>query len=333
VELTAGAVQITTMPPSGNDTMVARLRPEQATDGSLQFTTSVPSIHVKWRGQRLQPALSPWLDDQPHERFAYLTVPDVVIPGQPAAAVLTAGDLTGATGEQAVWKGTAELPVDAPLDPDPMASPTIPHALAFTADGSAIAVRYGTQVAVVPLKDPAQTLKFSLPRLAAPGVAASSRPLMAAVRMAPAPGQPVVWRFALLDTAGVVILESNGGNGNELRVYGPAAEWAPTLIQGSLQGSNGAARLRFSGDGGLLTLQQFQRGVRDATLHHVRVWDLRTTWSATIKAARDDATLTTLVCERAVIDPAGRALLPDERITSSAAASAGPCPAPSAPNY
>ena len=325
VELTAGAVQIITMPPSGNDTMVLRLRPQQAPDGSLQFATAVPSVHVKWTGQRLQPALSPWLDDPPHERFAYLSVPDA-IPGQLIAAELKMGDLTGETGEQTVWTGTAQLPADAAQGPMP---PTIPRALAFTDDGSAIAVRYGAQIAVVPLKDPARALNFQIPasvRPGAPSMTTSSRTLMAAARLARVSGQPDVWRFALLDAAGVVVLEGDGGNDSELRVFHPAAGWAPNLLQGSLQGSlqglNGT-RLRFSRDGGMLTLQQLPWGERP---HYVRMWDLRPAWSAKIGEARADAALTALVCERADIDPAGRTLLSEERVIWSGAATEDQCP-------
>jgi hypothetical protein len=324
VELTAGAVQIIGITLSGSEMLVVRLRPVREPDGSLQFTTAVPSVPVKWPGQRFPPALSPWLDAPPHERFAYLTAPDASSPGQLTAPVLTVGDLSGATEERVLWKGPAETAAETARRA--MASPTgsIPRSVAFSDDGSAIAVRYGTQISVVPLDDSSRPLSFRVPaKVVSAAVSSPIRPAIAAVRLPPASGRGGLWRFALLDGAGVVVLEGDGGNDEELQVHRPWTGEAATLLPGLVPGLNGAPRLRFSRDGGILSLQLVPWSDR---VQQVRVWDLRPEWSATIKAARDDTALARLVCERANIEPEGRTLHADERATWIGMTAPEPCP-------
>ena len=322
VELTAGAVQITAISPSGNEMHVLRLRPVWMSDGTLQFQGPVSAVPVKWLGQRFQPALSPWLDDVPHERFAHLALPDAASPGQLTAPVLTVGDLSGETGEHVLWTGPAKLQADR-LPQSDATSPTapIPASVAFTDDGSAVAVRFGDHVRVLSLNDPPGAAKFHVPDSAtavSTGAGSLMRPLIAAVRVAPQSDRAARWRFAWLDSAGVVVLESDSDDNSELHAYRTWTGDATTL----LSGLNGAFRLKFSRDGSFLILQQMQWPER---MQQVRIWDLRPQWPETIRAARDDATLTKLACDRADIEPAGRTFRADERITWIGSAAPEPC--------
>jgi hypothetical protein len=134
--------------------------------------------------------------------------------------------------------------------------------------------------------------------------------------VAPQSDRAVRWRFAWLDSSGVLVLESD--DDNELHVYRTWTGDATTL----LSGLNSAVQLRFSRDSNFLILQQMQWPER---MQQVRIWDLRPQWSDTIRAARDGATLTKLACDRADIEPHGRIFRADERITWIGSAAAEPC--------
>jgi hypothetical protein len=193
--------------------------------------------------------------------------------------------------------------------------------VAFTDDGSAVAVRFGDHVRVLSLKDPAGAAKFHVPDSAtavSPGAGSLMRPLIAAVRVGPQSDRTARWRFAWLDAAGVVVLESDSDDNGELHAYRTWRGDATTL----LSGLNGAFRLRFSRDGSFLILHQMQWPER---MQQVRIWDLRPQWSDTIRAARDGATLTKLACDRADIEPGGRTFRADERITWIGSAAPEPC--------
>jgi hypothetical protein len=324
-EISAGAVQIAAMSQTGNEMHLVRLRPAMAPDGTLNFTNAVRSDTVQWPGQRFQPALSPWLDEAPHDRFAYLRLTEPSSAGQLTAPALMMGDLTTKSPDPVIWEGVPARSDERTQEAMAAATPPSPPSVAFTADRGAIVMRFGAKIVVVPLKGSAPPEYFDVPDVAQTVAPARRfmRPLIAAVKVAEEPGHPAFWRFAWLDapdaTGGVVVLDAGvGDDEHKLHIYHPWSNRANTL----LPGFTGAYGLTFSRNGAFLILQQLQWSDRS---QQVRIWDLRLQWQEQILAAKDDATLKQLACKLAGIEPNGAVVHDDERAAWLDGSAAEPC--------
>jgi hypothetical protein len=311
-DIAAGAVQVTSQNFT-NEQRVVRLRPEKAADGTLEFkrAAALPPA-IRWRA---------------HDRYARLTLPPPSGgDGQYTTVELYDGDLSEEWPEQMLWRGTPQLPAERVQRGIDSAGATIDPSVAFAADGSAIVVRIGSAVDIVPLPPVGQSPGQALGSADAPKPISFQAPApigdavvtgrwggatVAATRAGSTPAGQAVWRVAWLVPGGLAVFDVTEGAGTVP---------APRLL---LSGLDNAYRLDFSGDGRFAVVQTFPGP--DRRTQQVAVWDLGAAWSGIVSGG-SLALLKAQACTAAAIErPDGAAFSRDEQITWIGPNGAQPC--------
>lgn len=312
-EITAGSVQVTgIISPAAQ--LVVRLRPARGPNGMLTFeraSTLPPPIQL--RGPRQRPALSPWLPDEPHDRFAYLSRPRdsgrTLMRGE-----LDEGDLSKPDDVRTLWEVPAQSLIERVQQGIDSGGSIADPSVAFADDGNAIVVRIGRVVDIVRLTG-ATAVEFSAP--ASLGDAVNARwggPPIAATRVVSSPTGKAIWRVAWQVPGWLAVFDV---------AEGTSTVPTPRLLR---TGLDNAYRLDFSTDGRFVVIETFpgpqQVGV---PTQQFGVWDLGEDWKNEL-GTDPIPQLSVQACSAASFErPDGAAFTRDELVTWVGANGVQPC--------